>query len=543
MTERPDHAIVYRFDDFRLDVARGTLQGLDGIDRPLRPKAFLLLRHLLEHPGRLHEREELFEALWPGVIVTDDSLTQCISDLRRAFGNRANHVLKTLPRRGYILTAEVEKNSSRPDATASATPHARAAAPQAPAVPANPEETRSALVLMDRSHKPTDAGDAALAGEFVTDLFLYLTRFEGLRVVDTPSEAHADGYRVRCDVRIHGGQLHCAILLEDAQSGGIIWAEQYDRPFLSREAWVDGLIAPVAIRIDWQVATESRRRARQKPVSDLTARELCLLAGDHHQRGTEADTAIAHDLLEQAMALDPNYAAAYAWQAFVVQRGLTFGWGRVKGEAARDQALALARRGVLLSPYSPICLARLAWCLLLCGHEEEAAATARMALTGTRAAGISVRVACADVLAHTGHAKEAVELIQRTLELDPYGHPTIYAVLGRSLLMAGDPEAALPALRICAARLPDYAPCYHSLIIAAHETGHADEARQAFLEIRRLQPDWDPHAGNGQWFFFRAEHAERFKGAFDAAQTSLDRQQGSGGEVLSFRSREKTKRP
>jgi DNA-binding winged helix-turn-helix (wHTH) protein len=543
MTERLGQEIVYHFDEFRLDVARGTLQGLDRTDRPLRPKAFLLLRHLLEHPGRLHERDELFEALWPGIVVTDDSLTQCISDLRRALGDRANHVLKTLPRRGYILIAEVEKRPARPDVVAPAPSSAQAAVAPSTTAHVDPEETRCALVLMDRSRGQHGTGDSTLAEEFVSDLFLYLTRFEGLRVVDAPSGAHAEGYRVRCDVRVSGEQLHCAILLEDAQSGGVVWAEQYNDPFVSRTAWIEALIAPLATRIDWQVATESRRRARQKSLSTLTARELCLLAGDHHQRGTEADTAVAYDLLEQAIALDPNYAAAYAWQSYVVQRGFTYGWGPVKGEIARDQALALARHGVLLSPYSPICLARLAWCLLLCQHEQEAVATVRMALSGTRAAGISVRVTCCDVLAHTGHAKEAVELIERTLELDPYSHPTIYAVLGRSLLMAGEPGAALPALRICASRLPDYAPCYHSLLVAAHATGHGGEARLALTEIRRLQPDWDPHTGKGQWFFLGARDAAHFQAAFDAVQADLDQQQGASvAEVLSFRSRETAKR-
>ena len=204
MTERLGQGIVYHFDEFRLDVARGTLQGLDRIDRPLRPKAFLLLHHLLEHPGRLHERDELFEALWPGVIVTDDSLTQCVSDLRRALGDRANHVLKTLPRRGYILIAEVDKRLSRPDAVASASLSVWAAAPS-PTAHADPEETRCALVLMDRSQGQHGAGGAMLVDEFVSDLFLYLTRFEGLRVVDASSRTHAEGYRVRCDLPVDAG--------------------------------------------------------------------------------------------------------------------------------------------------------------------------------------------------------------------------------------------------------------------------------------------------------------------------------------------------
>ena len=98
---------AYRFDEFRLDVARGTLHGPGDTVLEVRPKAFALLRFLVENPGRLHGRAELLETLWPGVVVTDDSLTQCISDLRHAFGDRAPHVLRTVPRRGYMLTAEV----------------------------------------------------------------------------------------------------------------------------------------------------------------------------------------------------------------------------------------------------------------------------------------------------------------------------------------------------------------------------------------------------------------------------------------------------
>ena len=106
-------ANVYRFDEFRLDVARGTLCGRDDTVLEVRPKALALLCFLVEHPGQLHSRAELLETLWPDVVVTDDSLTQCISDLRHAFGDRAAHILKTVPRQGYVLTAEVRTESPR----------------------------------------------------------------------------------------------------------------------------------------------------------------------------------------------------------------------------------------------------------------------------------------------------------------------------------------------------------------------------------------------------------------------------------------------
>jgi DNA-binding winged helix-turn-helix (wHTH) protein len=67
----------------------------------------------VQNPARLHGRAELLETLWPNVVVPDDSLTQCVSDLRHAFGERASRVLKTLPRRGYVLTAEVQGEALR----------------------------------------------------------------------------------------------------------------------------------------------------------------------------------------------------------------------------------------------------------------------------------------------------------------------------------------------------------------------------------------------------------------------------------------------
>jgi DNA-binding winged helix-turn-helix (wHTH) protein/pimeloyl-ACP methyl ester carboxylesterase len=73
----------------------------------LRPKAFDVLRYLVEHPGRLVGKDELIEAVWPGVSVTDDSLVQCVRDVRRALGDQSHWIVRTVSRRGYLFAAEV----------------------------------------------------------------------------------------------------------------------------------------------------------------------------------------------------------------------------------------------------------------------------------------------------------------------------------------------------------------------------------------------------------------------------------------------------
>src|SRR3979490_3105357 len=78
-----------------------------GEEIKLRPKVFETLKYLVEHPGRLIGKPELMQAVWPDAFVTDDSLVQCTLELRRALDDRSQQLLKTIPRRGYLFSADV----------------------------------------------------------------------------------------------------------------------------------------------------------------------------------------------------------------------------------------------------------------------------------------------------------------------------------------------------------------------------------------------------------------------------------------------------
>jgi DNA-binding winged helix-turn-helix (wHTH) protein len=102
-----------QFDRFTLDLARGTLR-VGGEEIALRPKAFEVLRHLAENAGRLVLKQELHEAVWPCVTVTDDSLVQCIRELRQMLGDEERSLIKTVSRRGYLLNAEPRVLTAQP---------------------------------------------------------------------------------------------------------------------------------------------------------------------------------------------------------------------------------------------------------------------------------------------------------------------------------------------------------------------------------------------------------------------------------------------
>ncbi|MDB5820539.1 MAG: tetratricopeptide repeat protein, partial [Rhizobacter sp.] len=93
------------FGTFVLDVARASLTER-GVAIALRPKSFSLLQYLVTHPGRLVGKDELMAAVWAGVVVTDDSLTRCISEIRAALGEAGPRMIKTVSRRGYLFDGE-----------------------------------------------------------------------------------------------------------------------------------------------------------------------------------------------------------------------------------------------------------------------------------------------------------------------------------------------------------------------------------------------------------------------------------------------------
>src|SRR6266404_4872287 len=106
--QRVSH-LIRSFDGFTLDLTRGRLlRGTQEIKLP--PKPYDALKYLVENPGRLISKGELIQTLWPDTAVTDDSLVQCLREVRRALGEEGTQIIKTVHGRGYIFDREVTEN-------------------------------------------------------------------------------------------------------------------------------------------------------------------------------------------------------------------------------------------------------------------------------------------------------------------------------------------------------------------------------------------------------------------------------------------------
>jgi DNA-binding winged helix-turn-helix (wHTH) protein/tetratricopeptide (TPR) repeat protein len=163
MTKSSPH--TYSFKGFTVDLARACLLR-EGEEVKLRPKVFETLKYLVENPDRLVTKDELIKAVWSDAFVTDDSLVQCLVELRRALGEHAPACIKTVPRRGYIFAAPVTAASVE---TAEPAP-----APPVVATPVTKSTQSVRIAKPGKSYRGTwIVGLLALAGGALAGFFYF----------------------------------------------------------------------------------------------------------------------------------------------------------------------------------------------------------------------------------------------------------------------------------------------------------------------------------------------------------------------------------
>jgi TolB-like protein len=298
-----------QFDAFTLDLERLRMQGPSGpID--LRPKTFDVLRHLAEHAGRVVSKDELIEAVWPDVTVTDDSLTRCISEIRRAIGDERQLIVKTIPRRGYLLDCAVSPTVS-PSGPASLDAGQQAEAmPRLPQDAAAPQEARLALpsrpsiAVLPFVNLGGDIEQEYFADGIVDDIIAGLSRIKWLFVIARNSSFAYKGRAI--DMKQVGRELGVRYLLEggvrrakdrmrvtaqliEAESGAHLWAERFDRLLDDIFAVQDEITMSVVGAIEPNLRKVEIERVKRKRPDSLDAYDLVMQALPSIYRNTPAD--------------------------------------------------------------------------------------------------------------------------------------------------------------------------------------------------------------------------------------------------------------
>lgn len=482
-----------RFGHCTLDEGRGVLVSPDGAETLLRPKTFELLRLLLANPGRVVSRNEILDAVWPGLFVTDDSITQCVVELRRAMGDAAAGLLRTVPRRGYLLQAEVVAEA----------PSAASVAPAAPMLSPRDDDRPSIAVLPFRKDHH-DPEEAYFADGIIEGIVHVLSGLDGLFVVSRGSalafaqvstDARAAGrelgvrYVLYGGVRRAGGRLRISTELTDAERGTILRTDRFDGEAEDIFALQDRIAADVAATIVPQLRSQEMARALRKPPADASAYDLVLRALDRLQRldADAFDDALA--LLRNAGSTDPGYAPAQSYAAWAHLLRIGQGWS---GDPQAD-ALAAARHAELATerdPADPLALA-------VHGHtlsylRRDYVGAMRL-LDRAVAAGPSCAWAWSFGSATAGYLGQGDEAVRRAERAVRHAPLDVFAFLHEHLLsqahyVAGDHSQAVAWGRRAAERNPGFTSNLRTLIAAEVASGQMEEAARLARQLLASEP-------------------------------------------------------
>ena len=476
---------TYRFAGFVLDVSRGTLVNAAGVEVPLRRQSFALLRILLENAGRLVDRDAINHAIWGNLIVGDDSIIQCIGDIRRALGDEARRVLRTVPRRGYLLAADV---SSVLDS---------------PAINAIVGCDKPSIAVLPFTNFGGDREQEYFADGMVEEITTALGRIPWLLVVARNSGLSYKGqaidvaragrelgvrYVLEGSVRKAGRRVRITTRLIAAQSGTHLWGDRFEGSLDEVFALQDRVATAVAGVIEPTLQTAETARLPRRPTNDATAYDDYLRAHAMlFASGSQIPQALV--LLEHAIARDPDYGPALALAAICCFRLCADGTSE-DPETDRRKGIDFGHGALRLARDDPGALANAAFALGWFGEDINAMIAVidrALRLNPSHARGWYIS---GTLRLFAGEADVAIQHLETALSLSPRARlGTVNLHIGMAHLVRRRFDEALPKLLLDIQDVEPNNPGPWRYLAACYaHLGRLDEARQMVDRVRAITP-------------------------------------------------------
>lgn len=482
---------MYRFNGIALDSATRELER-DGQRVDVEPKVMDLLLCLIGNRDRAMDKDELQEKIWPGLIVTEASLTRCVMKARRAIGDesRPYRMIRTVHGYGYRFVADLESAEPAPQPSTGR-----------PALPSRP----SVAVLPFRNLSG-DPDQAWFCEGIVDDIVTELSRFRSLFVIASHSSFALAGqgltvqeigerlgvaYLLDGSIQRSGNRLRLNARLVDADSEKQIWAERYDREIEDVFRLQDELARAIAATIGGRVeATRGRERAGS---GNLAAYDLVLRAQALYYQVSAESVGEAIPLLERAIGLDPGNARAYALLAACHSIESWSYWSS-DPEHSLKLSLEYGHKSIELDDTDSLAHALYGEILLDDGRAELAESHFLRAIE-LNPNDIAGRTLYASLLAAMGQPEDGLEQIAVAERLDPFGLVWIPWVKLTVEFSAGrDRQCIATAARMD--RIPNEARIW---LAAAHQRLGEHQAAQATLSsfLDRAEREMPTFPGRG----------------------------------------------
>jgi len=463
----------YSFLDFTLNLAtEGLVRGTSEIK--LRRKSFQMLRYLLEHHSRLVTREELMQAVWGDVAVTDQSITKCIADIRKALADDSQEIVRTIAGRGFLFQAEV-RLVEPPRGEPQLFPSRRAMLIAGVVTFAL---VTGLISFQLRQHlfgrRPAFEAIAVLPFESLSDgadqqyvaagmteaLITNLGQASPLRVVARTSVNQYQ--RTKKPVREIARDLNVDVVVEGTITQSAdrlrvtanliqvfpekhIWANSYERDFRDALTLENEIAADIAREIQGKLTAQQQSRlGRTRPVNPEA--QLAYWKARYlldHSIGELEVYRKAIQYSEQAARIDPNYAPAHAALARATAGLINTG---VFPREIMPAAEASARRAIALDEEFAYAHVALGYVLLVYHHDWAGAEREGKWAVALNASDAQAHWLVSNYLAAVGRVDEAVAEMKRARELDPLSFQLNWSV-ARMLCLARKYDEALAELR------------------------------------------------------------------------------------------------
>jgi DNA-binding winged helix-turn-helix (wHTH) protein/Flp pilus assembly protein TadD len=521
---------VLRFSGFELDSERAELRAPDGGTIRLRPKTLEILRLLAGNPGRVLSKQQLMEAVWPNVHVGEDSLFQCIREIRTALGDDKREVVRVISGRGYLFQAEVTEVPvpAAPEAASTVQP-APAISGTTATVETNNEPAKrffdfsrrrsaafasvaglailctaiavwmlrpglifargpATIVVMpiaDVSNDPLVAQVAADVSGRLTD---GLAKIENIRVLTPETGAPKADFVVKGELQKNEQAWTIRTRMTNTATGEVTWTASYEvNPAdtdlqMQQSRLAAGVGHALALRINELLNTDTRSAPKNKVVIEQATAHINQTSPERFQA--------AQAMLEKALAEDPDNVEIQVALAALLMRGVQMVWlSPAERETAETKAEALLQQTLRAKPNHIPALE--AYCRFLNATNQFRAslvACAR-ALSFDPWNGIALyHVGLAQI--QTGRFEDALATFKQADRFDTpqVSRWTWMIGAGWANMLMGRAEDAVPWL-LKSIAITSGSGRTHMLLAAAYQQlGKTDEARAAMEKGRELRP-------------------------------------------------------
>jgi DNA-binding winged helix-turn-helix (wHTH) protein/TolB-like protein/Tfp pilus assembly protein PilF len=539
----------FTFSGFRIDVARRLVLDRDGDPVQLTPKVFDLLFYLIQNRGKLLTKDELMAADWPDTIVEESNLTQNISILRRALGDvkGGNALIVTVPGRGYKFVADVTtdgifdkvaspiklppagRTDRRPIYVGLVIGLVAVAAGvfyilTSKRTSADPPRILAILpfrpLVNDNSDEALEIGMTdTLIARMSSDPGLVLRPLSSVRPFSRADiDPQAAGRQLGADTVLEGSvqrwgdKIRVNVRLINVQSGEPMWSATFDDKYTDIFAVEDAISGKVAEALRLRLGSASGVRQTQ----NVEAYRLYLQGRLFQFRSTPQEIRQAIAFYEKALALDPNYALAYAGIADAyrmlpitsdvaasdafprskaaalkalelddrssqshVALGYVYSWYEWNWPAAESEM----RKAIELDHNDPDAHRGLSILLTVTGRHDEAINEMRAARE-LDPLSLATNALEAQALHYAGRDDEAVDRLNKTFEIDP-NFWIARLMLARIYIGEKRWSDALTELEKARTASGGNSEAISLTAYTLAQSGHPDEARKMIDELQK----------------------------------------------------------